>query len=503
MAGDVVKTLDSQNEEKYVKLKVQGHSQLFEVPLESNGNLSFSDLQMILPNAMALIIEYHSVTRLLKPKNEYFNQPKEGWENVLISVVLNEQTTNIRSTPLPSISNAYVFDSHESLKMPASNEDIPTIKTETSETNGSASSPPNMESQGSSEHTSSPSPPLPSQVVSPILNSNTTHEASLSPSSIVAADFENAISKEDEKEEGEIDNNDDEEIISDQSGPVAAVNLIGLNQGIIGVPTFNDIYDAYNVFSTKDLRELLCRGNPFYNKTFDAVTNIFRKTLVTYPPNNDIVRLLHYAMQSDLLFKEINSNAHEDCELCGAKLTLEHLLSAKHVKKYKAVYHNEPPEVLTLLEPKNYALYIHPDTLNNLKIDVIKEMEKSPEFSSMKCLQNFKQFFALKYKLIRRILEANFEISHKETFSIDKIFFLRGRTNNPALCEIFANLYAPYDCYGYLVQFGMICLILSFIKETQNGYCFLPKKHLNTLMRKRPEPSTSSSNVNAKRRKLE
>uniref|UniRef100_A0A914PU42 RRM domain-containing protein n=1 Tax=Panagrolaimus davidi TaxID=227884 RepID=A0A914PU42_9BILA len=347
---------------------------------------------------------------------------------------------------------------------------------------------------------------------------------SLSLSSIVATAVENTISKEDGKEEGEMVD-DDEEIISDQSGSVAAVKFCGLNQGIIGKPTFNDIYDAYNVFSTNDLRELLCRGNPIYNKSFDVVTNNFRKTLVAYPPNNDIVRLLHYAMKSDLLFKEINSDAHEDCELCDAKLTLEHLLSAEHVKMYKAVYNNEPPEVLTLLKPKNYALYIHPGTLNNLKIDAIKEMEKSPEFSTMKCLQNF----TLKYKLIHRIVEANFEISHKETFSIDKIFFLRKRTWNPALCEFFANLYTPYDCYGckynlpkkrrffaFLrhvltiehlgshldqVQFGMICLILSCIKETENGYCFSPKKHLKK--RKRIEPPTSSSNVNAKRRKLE
>uniref|UniRef100_A0A914QSK7 RRM domain-containing protein n=1 Tax=Panagrolaimus davidi TaxID=227884 RepID=A0A914QSK7_9BILA len=92
---------------------------------------------------------------------------------------------------------------------------------------------------------------------------------SLSPSSVVATTVENAISKEDGKEEGEIDN--DKEIISDQSNSVAAVNLIGLHQGTIGEPTFDDIYDAYNVFSTKDLREFLCRGNPFYNKSFGKI----------------------------------------------------------------------------------------------------------------------------------------------------------------------------------------------------------------------------------------
>uniref|UniRef100_A0AC35FFU1 TOG domain-containing protein n=1 Tax=Panagrolaimus sp. PS1159 TaxID=55785 RepID=A0AC35FFU1_9BILA len=102
MAKVVVKTLDSEDEVKYVKLRVQGHSKLFGVPLESNANLSISKLQMILPKAMALIIECHSDITLLMPKNGYFNQPEEGWEKVLISVVLNEQTSNIRRIPRPA-----------------------------------------------------------------------------------------------------------------------------------------------------------------------------------------------------------------------------------------------------------------------------------------------------------------------------------------------------------------------------------------------------------------
>uniref|UniRef100_A0A914Y541 C2H2-type domain-containing protein n=1 Tax=Panagrolaimus superbus TaxID=310955 RepID=A0A914Y541_9BILA len=96
----------------------------------------------------------------------------------------------------------------------------------------------------------------------------------------------------------------------------------------------------------------------------------FKRTLVAYP-NNEFVRIFDWAKTSNILMKSLDSTVKEYCKLCKAALTLEHLISKFHAKKFHEKYNADPPEIAKLLEPEIYKQFIDPTCLNQEELNGI------------------------------------------------------------------------------------------------------------------------------------
>uniref|UniRef100_A0A914PYA3 C2H2-type domain-containing protein n=1 Tax=Panagrolaimus davidi TaxID=227884 RepID=A0A914PYA3_9BILA len=483
MSGDVVLLSDSDGEENYLKIYYEGTSEFVEAEIENNGNVLFDDVLAMDSRISALIIKQKGSKRIMKPKVGIFKEPKEKWKNVNVFAVLKKEPEIVSNPTVRGENPIAASNINQQIKAePSTMLDVAK----------------NRESEHSTPSTLPPTPVFhkkletePSTISTPLQNIGNLE----SPNS---SDILPSI----------ID-------VSSQNFPTAFSSISIVVD--VEEPTDDDFFKAYNVTSFKELRLMLSRGNHKYHMTCKFVLTSLRKTMVANP-NKEIVRLIHFALTSDILLNDLDPKLKKRCKLCREPFTLQHLLSCDHIQNYHRKYNADPPEVAYLLDPKIYIKYMDPLILATLKTSEFKNMEDSAEFSIKRPSD---EAIRLKYILIHRILQADLIMNYKSTFSVEKFVYLSQNLYHPDLPQMFTI--KNYECNGchrfpkninkYLKhilsfqhikyslnqeEFDKFCKTMSFMEETSNGFQFLP---IFETSRKRHHPSFEDFPQSNKRHK--
>uniref|UniRef100_A0A914Q9E6 C2H2-type domain-containing protein n=1 Tax=Panagrolaimus davidi TaxID=227884 RepID=A0A914Q9E6_9BILA len=414
------------------------------------------------PRISTLIIKKNGSKRMLKPKVCIFKEPKEKWKNVKVFAVLKKEPEIVSNPTVHVEDPSAASNINQQIKAEPSTElDVAN----------------NRESEHSTQSTLPPTPVVfhkkvkiePSTISTPLQNIGNLEAPN-------SSDVLPSI----------ID-------VSSQNFPAGSSS----NSIVVDVeePTDDDLFKAYNVTSFKEMKFMLCRGkmNCKLQNTCKFVLKSLRRTMIANP-NKEIVRLIRYASTSDILLNDLDPKLKKHCKLCKEPFTLQHLLSCDHIQKYQQKYNADPPEVAYLLDPKIYIKYMDPVILSTLKTSQFKNMEDSAEFSIKRPSD---QAIRFKYILIYRILQTNLIINYKSTFSVEKFVYLHQNLYHPDLPQIFTTKnYECHDCQRFPIgfnsylehilsirhiqyslnqeEFDKICKAMSFIKETSNGFQFLP-----------------------------
>uniref|UniRef100_A0AC34GSG0 C2H2-type domain-containing protein n=1 Tax=Panagrolaimus sp. ES5 TaxID=591445 RepID=A0AC34GSG0_9BILA len=486
----VVLLSDTDDEEKSLKIHYQDSPKFFEVPLEDDGRLLFEDVTSIDSKVIALILQEDGNRKLVKPKNGYIKEPKEKWTKFKVYASLKKESEIVLKNTVanenlnPNVSAALNWNITVKQEDPTvlaevlQNDNNTQIKTKDSKLSTSLLPKNNLKSHQSST----------SCLASKISNNNDANSTQvLSPPPINETASGGSESTTDSGESSSDENE-------------SANSIIAGNE-----PYVSELMLAYKVSSFKALKFLLYRGNFEYNITCNAVIRRFKRTMIAFP-NNEIVRIIHYAQSSDILLKDLNLTSKYYCQLCEENFTLKHLVSDRHAEKFHQKFNADPPEIARLLEPKIYKQFIDPLLLASLRISKYKKMEESSMFSIKNSPENA-DLVKLKYILINRILQANLKMSYSNSFSIEKLLFLQENRNQILSivftiqnyycqnCKFFPNSFPNSVSHIFSEIHIEHCLnqdeldeilnTMSNLEQTSKGCRFLPFKE----SRKRNHPS--------------
>uniref|UniRef100_A0AC34GXR9 Uncharacterized protein n=1 Tax=Panagrolaimus sp. ES5 TaxID=591445 RepID=A0AC34GXR9_9BILA len=494
----------SDDEERFLKIHYQESPEFFEVPVEDDGRIAFKDVTYMDSKIFGLIIQRNDgYRRLIKPKQGSFKEPKQKWHMFKVYAALEKQAEVV------SVSTCHTPNEHLYSTFTPSFDLNKKIKTETSPVFAEVS-------RNSVESDDYPS--TSSSLSNRVVRIDKSKIKAESPTLLAILQNPDSYQRNTYSNFSSIDYDNSTLPVASFNEPLSAYDessncIIAMDE-----PTESEILYTFKVSSIEELESVLTRGNSVYKTTCSAVLYRFKRTLVTYP-NKEIVRLFDCAKTSEILLKNLDLSEKDYCGLCDEALTLKHLLSRFHARKYRKKLNADPPEIAKLLQPKYYKKLIDPTVLAGLKMTEFKEMEESPEFAIEDSSQKG-VLVKLKYTLINRILQGNLKLNNKKYFSVPKFLFLQKNCTEKELSKVFTI--KKSDCDGckrfpscihhfilhiftqkhiqyYLNQEELdnICKAMSYIKRTSTGFCFLPFKE----SRKRKRSSNGVKNGNKRARK--
>uniref|UniRef100_A0AC35FQG7 C2H2-type domain-containing protein n=1 Tax=Panagrolaimus sp. PS1159 TaxID=55785 RepID=A0AC35FQG7_9BILA len=522
----VISDDEDEEEEKYVKIHYQDSEKFLEVFLEGNRNILFNYITCMDSKIDALIIEKEGSKRIVKlVKDGFMKEPKEKWKSVNVYAVLKREhndalngnlTGQNKNKMIKSETTTTVLTDRHPCSFPSSsnfptngNKAPPVLNGRQPDYSRSLPSSSNFQTNDNKVmaealtvstpgQSNNHEPPHPTQ-------SSTSKHKNDNTSQVL-----NTVTVFDDSDDDEGDTGSDNDV--DES---ADKEDGGASDNCLEEPTDDKLFSVYKVSSLAALKVKLCRGYSEYYDTFDAVLNRFKRTMIANP-NNEIVRLMHFAQTSSISMHSLDLNAKDCCELCEKRLILKHLVSSEHAEKYQQKYNADPPEIATLLGRQIYRRYIDPLVLASLNIFKFKKMEESSTFFVPGSCE---KLIVFKYILINRLLQGTLVM--RKGFSFKKLIFLRNNLGHRCLKRIFTT--KSFECRGcksfsnslhdYLQhilsdnhlqkalnqeELYNICKATFMIHRTPTGYQFLTMEELS---RKRQHSSQNIQNGISKRHK--